>query len=280
MADILKPYQLSSTIELRNRLVMAPMTTWSSQPDGQISLDELDYYRYRSGGVGMVITATTFTIPNGMGFKNQFYAGGDDLYIPSLTKLADSIKLGGAKAILQMFHAGRMSKKSVLGGNQIVSASAVKALREDSELPRELSEPEIHNIIESFYEATRRAIRAGFDGVEIHGANTYLVQQFFSPPHSNRRDDYWGGGSLLKRLRFPIGIVSSVKRAAADFGDDDFIVGYRFSPEEVEEPGITMDDTLKLVDVLADQGLTYLNLSLSNYKQTSMRDKKRFTSCW
>lgn len=269
MADILKPFALTENIELRNRLVMAPMTTWSGQPDGQVSLEELDYYRYRSGGVGMVITATTYTIPNGMGFENQFYAG-DDLYIPSLSRLADSIKVGGAKAILQMFHAGRMSNSKILGGNQIVSASSVKAEREGAELPRALSEAEIHNIIESYYEATRRAIRAGFDGVEIHGANTYLLQQFFSP-HSNRRDDYWGG-SLEKRLRLPMGIISSVKKAVAEYADDQFIVGYRFSPEEIEEPGITMDDTLTLVDVLADQGLTYLNVSLPNYKQTSMRN--------
>lgn len=270
MADILKPFKLTDTIELRNRMVMAPMTTWSGQPDGQVSLEELDYYRYRSGGVGMVITGTTYTLPNGMGFENQFYAG-DDLYIPSLRKLAQTIQNGGAKAVLQIFHAGRMSKKKILGGNQVVSASAVKAERENAEEPRELAEAEIHNIIDSFYETTRRAIEAGFDGVEIHGANTYLVQQFFSP-HSNRRDDYWGG-SLEKRLRFPIGIISSVQKAVADFADKNFIIGYRLSPEEVEEPGITIDDTLTLVDVLADQGLTYLNISTPRYDQTSMRDK-------
>lgn len=268
MADILKPYQLSEKVKLRNRLVMAPMTTWSSQPDGQISLDELDYYRYRSGGVGMVITATTYTIPNGMGFENQFYAG-DDLYIPSLTRLAQSIKVGGAKAILQIFHAGRMSSSKVLGGNQVVSASSVIAQRAGSEMPRALLEAEIHNIIESFYETTRRAIRAGFDGVEIHGANAYLIQQFFSP-HSNRRDDYWGG-SLEKRLRFPIGIISSVKRAVADYGDENFIVGYRFSPEEVEDPGITIDDTLELVNVLLDIELTYLHISVEQFDQRSKR---------
>lgn len=268
MADILRPYALTESIKLRNRLIMAPMTTWSAQADGQVSLEELDYYRYRSTGVGMVITGTTYSIPNGMGFENQFYAG-DDLYIPSLTKLADTIKVGGAKAILQICHAGRMSHSKLLGGNQVVSASAVKALRDGAEMPRELSETEIHNIIDSFYETTRRAIRAGFDGVEIHGANTYLIQQFFSP-HSNRRKDYWGG-SLEKRLRFPLGVISSVKRAVKDFGQAEFIIGYRFSPEEIEEPGITMEDTLSLVDILADQGLTYLNVSLSNYKQTSMR---------
>lgn len=271
MAELFEPYQLTDTIKLRNRIVMAPMTTWSAQADGQVSLDELDYYRHRSGGVAMVITAATYTIPNGMGFKNQFYSG-DDLYIPSLKKLAQAIQIGGAKAVLQLYHGGRMSKSMYIGGNQIVGPSAVKAEREDAEVPRALSEPEIHNIIESFYAATRRAIEAGFDGVEIHGANTYLIQQFYSP-HSNRRDDYWGG-TREKRMRFPIGIISSVKRAVDDSGAKDFIIGYRFSPEEIEEPGITIEDTLEFVNVLSQLELTYLNISVENYAQSSKRNKE------
>jgi 2,4-dienoyl-CoA reductase-like NADH-dependent reductase (Old Yellow Enzyme family) len=206
-------------------------------------------------------------MPNGSGFKNQFYAG-DDLYIPSLTRVAQAIQLGGAKAVLQMFHPGRMASKADLGGNQIVSASAVKSLREGSDVPRALTEPEIHNIIDSFYDATRRAILAGFDGVEIHGANTYLIQQFFSP-HSNRRNDYWGG-DLERRMRFPIAIISSVKRAISDYGSPKFIIGYRFSPEEIESPGICIEDTLKFIDILSDLGLTYLNISLGQYNQKSM----------
>lgn len=268
MAEILNAYQVTDQIKLRNRLVMAPMTTWSSQADGQVSIEELDYYRYRSQGVGLVITGTTYTLPSGVGFENQFY-GGDDLYIPSLRKLADAIHMGGAKAVLQIFHAGRMSKSNLQGGTRVVSASDIPAVRPDAQVPRPLLEGEIHNIIESFYETTKRAIKAGFDGVEIHGANTYLLQQFFSP-HSNRREDYWGG-SLEKRLRFPMAIVHRVLAAVAEEGPNDFMVGYRFSPEEIEEPGISLEDTLFLVDALADTDLTYLNVSLERYNQTSKR---------
>ena len=90
---------------------------------------------------------------------------------------------------------------------------------------------------------TRRAIEAGFDGVEIHGANTYLLQQFFSP-HSNRRDDQWGG-SLEKRMNFPLAIVDAVKQAVAKHAKAPFVVGYRISPEEGTNPGITLEDTLQ-----------------------------------
>ncbi len=268
---LLEKYALQENIALRNRVVMAPMTTWSAQADGQVSLEELDYYRHRSVGVGMVITGTTYVTPNGIGFDGQFY-GGDDLYIQSLGRLAQAIHLGGAKAVLQVFHAGRMSKSSLIGGNQVESASAVRALREGAEEPRALDEEEIYNILDAFYNVTVRAIKAGFDGVEIHGANTYLIQQFFSP-HSNRRTDYWGG-DLESRMRFPIAVLSSVKRAVMDVGQDDFIIGYRLSPEEVETPGIRLVDTLRFVDILSDMGLSYLNVSLGRYNQTSLNDKK------
>lgn len=271
MDKLFEPYMLTKSIELRNRIVMAPMTTWSSQADGQISLEELDYYRYRSVGVGMVITGTTYASPNGMGFENQFY-GGDDLYTPSLALLAQAIHRGGAKAVLQVFHAGRMSHASLLGGNQVEGPSQVAAERPGAEEPRALEEGEIYNIIDAFYDLTKRAIKAGFDGVEVHGANTYLIQQFFSP-HSNRRDDYWGG-DLERRMRFPIGVISSIKRAVMDTDTKNFIIGYRISPEEVEVPGIRLADTLKFVDILADQSLSYLHLSLNKYDQKSLVNKK------
>ena len=122
-----------------------------------------------------------------------------------------------------------------------------------------MTESEIQEIIRAFGESTRRAIEAGYDGIEIHGANGYLVQQFFSP-HSNRRDDQWGG-SVENRMKFPLAIVDEVQRVVAEHAKGPFIVGYRFSPEEPETPGITMADTLDLVDALADKNLDYLHVS-------------------
>lgn len=97
---------------------------------------------------------------------------------------------------------------------------------------------EKNSIINDFGESARRAIEAGFDGVEIHGANGYLIQQFVSP-HSNRREDEFGG-SIENRLAFPLAIVDEVKKTVAHYGTEEFLVGYRFSPEEPETPGITM----------------------------------------
>ncbi|MFE6014980.1 oxidoreductase, partial [Bacillus thuringiensis] len=123
-----------------------------------------------------------------------------------------------------------------------------------------------------FGEATRRAIEAGFDGVEIHGANTFLIQQFFSP-HSNRRTDKWGG-SVEKRMAFPLAVVESVKKAVKNHAKEPFIVGYRLSPEEREQPGITMDDTIKLVKVLATKELDYIHASVGNFFGGSLRNSE------
>ncbi len=160
---------------------------------------------------------------------------------------------------------------TILRGTQPESASAVAAPREGMETPRELTDAEVQDIVTAFGEATRRAILAGFDGVEIHGANTYLIQQFFSP-HSNRRTDKWGG-SVEKRMTFGLEIIKAAKAAIDQYATSPFILGYRISPEEIEEPGIRIPDTLQFIDKLADEPLDYLHISMGNAWRKSLNDK-------
>ncbi|MCM2982369.1 NADH-dependent flavin oxidoreductase [Niallia circulans] len=265
--ELLSSFTLPNGVTLKNRVVMAPMTNFSSNQDGTVTAEEVDYYAHRSAGVSMVITACTNVTRNGQGFPGEFAAYSDE-FIPSLTKLASSIKKQGAKAVLQIFHGGRMCPPDLVNGD-VVSASNIPAEGEGNAIPRELSEAEVEAIIDAFGETTRRAIEAGYDGVEIHGANGYLIQQFFSP-HSNRREDRFGG-SLEKRMTFPLAIIDKVKSIVEKHAASPFIVGYRFSPEEPETPGITMDDTLALVDKLADKGLDYLHVSLQDFHSTPRR---------
>lgn len=261
-AALLKSFTLPKNIELKNRLVMAPMTNFSSNPDGTVTEAEVNYYARRSGGVGMVITACAYVTPNGKGFPGEFGADSDDM-IPSLKQLAEGIKGQGAKAVLQIFHGGRACPPNLVPNGDVVSASEIPMEQEGSPTPRALTEQEITDIINAFGDAARRAIEAGFDGVEIHGANGYLIQQFYSP-HANRRDDQYGG-STEKRLTFPLAIVKKVKEIVQEQAHRPFLVGYRFSPEEAETPGITMEESLFLVDQLADQGLDYLHVSLKDF---------------
>lgn len=270
MTEITEKFSFPRGLELKNRIVLAPMTNYMSFSDGTVTTDELNYYKLRSGEVGAVITAAANVQPDGK------IAGGqwgiyDDKFIPSLAKVASAIKKNGTKAILQIFHAGRMTNSSVLGGTQIVAPSTVPAERPNAETPREITSDEILKLIENFKLATERAMKAGFDGVEFHGGNTYIIQQFFSP-HSNRRDDEWGG-SLEKRFRFVETVVDTVIDFVEQSGAKDFIVGYRFSPEEYEIPGISLEDTLYLVDKLSDKKLDYLHISLGNYDKVSISDE-------
>lgn len=267
---LFEPFTFKSGVTVDNRLLMAPMTTNSSFENGMFTTDEHLYYERRGGEVGAIITACAHVREDG-----KFAASpnaSSDIYIKSLSKLAKRIQDTGSKAILQLFHVGRMGASKSLRGLQPVSASAVPALRENAEVPRALSGEEVEFLVKDFGEATRRAIQAGFDGVELHGANTYLIQQFFSP-HSNRRNDYWGG-SLEKRMNFPIEVANAAREAIDQYADRPFVFGYRISPEEIEEPGITLDDTLCLMKKLKKYGLDYFHISLGNIYASSMRNQQ------
>lgn len=269
--QILTPFTFPvSGIEIGSRIVMAPMTTFSGNDDGTTNDAELAYYNERNQSAGMLITACAYVIKQGKGFHGQIGADTDEM-IPSLKRIAETLKARGGKAILQIYHGGRMSPPEELPDGQSVSASAVAAEREGAQVPREMTEAEIEETIQAFGEATRRAIEAGFDGVEIHGANTYLVQQFFSP-HSNRRTDKWGG-NLTKRMTFPLAVVDAVKKAAAP-ATHPFLIGYRISPEETENPGITMGDTFCLAEALSHKHLDYLHVSIMDFWADSMREKE------
>ncbi|WP_127849931.1 NADH-dependent flavin oxidoreductase [Lacticaseibacillus hulanensis] len=261
-----EPLTLKSGVTINNRLFMSPMTTQQSFYNGTVTRDEIEYYSARAGGVGAVITGAANVQDGGKGWPGELSIA-SDLYLPELQALAKGIQAKGAKAIIQIFHGGRMTSSATLSGKQPVSASAVAAERPGAETPRAMTTDEIHATIAAFGEATRRAIQAGFDGVELHGANTYLIQQFFSP-HSNRRTDEYGG-SLTNRYHFIKELLASVFAAVDKYADRPFIVGYRVSPEEFEKPGISFADTLWLVDQLRETKLDYLHLSLNNYTRKS-----------
>jgi len=249
-------------------LFMAPMTTWSSNADLTVSEAELRYIERRAKNVDYAITGCTFTLRMHQSFTNQFYAGSDE-FIPSLAALAAAIHKGGAKAILQVHSPGRMVSPDMQADPaiEVVSASAVRPEREGYKTPRKLTESEIEEIVYSYYEVTRRAIKAGFDGLEIHGANTYLPQQFVSPL-TNLRDDKYGKDRLL----FVKQLVESAEKARRDAGREDFLLGYRFSPEEREPGGLRLVHTFELLDYLCSTKVDYLHASLESYDRKSYFD--------
>jgi 2,4-dienoyl-CoA reductase-like NADH-dependent reductase (Old Yellow Enzyme family) len=261
-SKLFAPIELVPGLLLRNRVVMAPMTTWASNDDGTVSDEEDAYYRRRTKDVGLVITGCTHVQANGIGFTGEF-AAHDDRFIPSLRRLAMAAKSGGAPAILQIFHAGVKTLPELV--SDVVAASAVAGEGgpfASAIVPRALSEEEILDVVTAFADATRRAIAAGFDGVELHGAHGFLIQNFFSP-HSNRRSDQWGG-SLENRMRFPLAVVAAVNRTIVEHADRPFALGYRISVEESIDGGLALADSLQLVTRLVDAGASYIHASLGN----------------
>ena len=242
---------------------MSPMTTWASNEDFTISNEEVDYYHKRVNGVGLVITGCTHVTANGIGFTHEF-AGYDDTFLPSLKKLAKATKSGGAPSILQMFHAGNKAIPDLIPNGEVVSASAIPSgpivLFKEENQPRELSETEILEIIKAFGDTTRRAVEAGFDGVEIHGAHGFLIQNFKSPFFNNRKDQW--GGSLENRLRLSLEILKEVKNVVSKYADRPFLIGYRISPEEFPQQSYGLPDTFSLMDKLIEEKIDYLHFSL------------------
>jgi len=270
MNKTFKEFTFGHGAVLKNRLVLAPMTTYSSNEDLTLSEEEEVYYKSRSKGMGMVITAATAVNKNAQAFENQITAR-DERYLDSMKRLSNAIKSEGALSILQLHHGGRMNVPGLYPNQDIVCPSSIKANRDYAVEPRELKTSEVYDIIDDFVRSAKIAIKAGFDGIELHGANTYLLQQFFSP-NSNQRDDEFGG-SIEKRMKFGLTLVKRMIKLKKKYAKKEFIIGYRFSPEEIENPGITLKDTLEFVNELASKDIDYLHVSLGNFKATSSRDK-------
>ena len=265
MSKFDEPLTFKSGVTVTNRLFQAPLTNVQSMHDGQVTLDEMAFYRARAKGLGAVIVSASNVTELGKGWNGELSIA-DDKYIPNLKKLAETIHDAGAKAFIQIFHAGRLTHEDTIH-TQPIAPSVVLAHRPGSELPRAMTENEIETTIAAFGAATRRAIEAGFDGVELHGANGYLVQEFFSQ-HANRRTDAWGG-ERAQRFRFLNEVLQSVFAARSKYADRPFVIGYRFSPEEFGHGGIALQDTLWLLDQLQQFDLDYVHMSLDDFQKVS-----------
>ena len=262
-APLFQTYTLNNGVTIKNRLAVAPMTHFGSQTDGLISDQERTFLSNRAGDMGLFITAATLVQKDGKAFHGQPEATGEHC-LDSLKETAQILRQQGTKAILQIHHGGSKAIDDLLDGLDKISASANEA-----EHAREATAEEVEALIASYAQAADLALRAGFDGVEIHGANGYLIQQFYSA-QSNRRNDQWGG-SLENRMRFPLAVIDAVVAVREKHQRDDFIIGYRFSPEEPGDNGLTMIETGALIDALVQKPLQYLHVSLWEFDKKIRR---------
>ena len=177
------------TLELKNRFYVSPMGTGYPTMDGYVTDQLVDYLAERAkGGFGLV--GMEFTAVTASGQPPTLACSYDDSYLPGLTRVAEAIKANGAKALLQIAHCGRQTFGLPPKGPAL-AASAIPCAASGT-LGREMTEEEIWETIEAFGDSAVRAVKAGFDAIEIHCAHGYLIQNFLSP-YSNKRTDKWGG---------------------------------------------------------------------------------------
>jgi len=246
---LVQPFRLKN-LELRNRIVMAPMLSRLCDPNGVVSQKLIDYYTARAeGGVGLIISEYCYIDDR----ESKAHPGQlgvyDDQLIAGLGDLAEAIQERGAKAILQICHAGRATSAKTMG-RQPIAPSGIPSYT--GEMAREMTFPEVEAVSESFAEAARRAKAAGFDGVELHGAHGYLMAQFLSP-YTNRRTDKYGRDRGLFALE-------TLDRVRSRVGKD-YPVGYRMSGEEFVEGGITLKETKAFAKRLEERGIDYIHVS-------------------
>ena len=246
---------------MANRFAIAPLTTDASNEDGTAADDELEFVRRRAAsGFGAVISSATYVEQDGRSW--QGIGATHDGHLSSLQRLAEAMRAAGGLAILQIYDGGRIAKPELIGGKPLRAPSAVASLRPGAKTPREMTSDEVENLIACFREAASLARKAGFDGVEIHGANHYAVHQFFSP-RANQRSDKWGG-TLSRRMHFPLAVAQAIRDALGP----KLIAGFRVTPFEAEHDGYTLADSKLLCGELARLNLDYISVSLDDYRKS------------
>jgi 2,4-dienoyl-CoA reductase-like NADH-dependent reductase (Old Yellow Enzyme family) len=274
-SKLFEKYTLNNKVEVPGLLAVAPLTLFGSNPDGSASDEEREYLKLRATNIGLYILGATAVSQEGIAFYNQPRALSDKDIKPNAERVK-IIKDQGALAINQIHHGGALAKKEYSG----VPVLAVSADVANKELEKqgmaekenkciEMTDKDIRRIIDDFARATEISLKAGYDGIEIHGANNYLLQQFYSG-YYNKRTDEWGG-SLEKRMKFPLEVVDACCKIRDKYNKPEFIIGYRLSPEEPFEDGITMTETMALVRALVKKPIQFIHVSQKNYFQEVRR---------
>jgi 2,4-dienoyl-CoA reductase-like NADH-dependent reductase (Old Yellow Enzyme family) len=263
---LVSPFRLNSKHALKNRLAVAPMTTTQSNPDGTVSEAESRWLeRLASDGYGLVITCAAAISKKSIAFYNQLSLA-DDTMLPGLTHLAERLKPYKSKIIVQLCHGGSRAIPELTGISAYSASSYKMPAIPNFVSPQMLSESQIAEVVADFAKACERAARAGFDGIEFHGANGYLFTQFVSTMTNLRSDKY--GGDLINRARFAREVVQECRKKVPD----DFIIGFRMSFENAGlETGLDIDENIQISNWLIEDGIDYLHISNLKYDAASVK---------
>ena len=233
---------------MANRFMLAPLTNMQSHEDGTLSDDEERWLVKRAeGGFGLTMTCASHVMPTGQGFPGQLGCFSDD-HLPGLTRLAAGIRAHGSLAMAQLHHAGRRSPADLIGTAPVAPGS------DESTGARQMTTAEVEEAVEAFVAAAERCDRAGFDGVELHGAHDYLLCEFLNVELNDRTDRY--GGDRAARFRIFEEIIAGIRARCRP----DLILGVRLSPERF---GMATADVLDAYGrLVASPDVDFIDLSL------------------
>jgi 2,4-dienoyl-CoA reductase-like NADH-dependent reductase (Old Yellow Enzyme family) len=261
MNILLTPARIGS-VEIRNRIVMPPMTTRTADEEGYVTDDTLAYYLARArGGVGLI--TIEMASPEKAGRHRRREVGiYDDRFLPGLTRLVGEIHRAGAKAAIQLGHGGGHTRIDICGETPIAPSAIPHPVYEttfETIVPQEMTKARIDATIAAHAAAAVRARTAGFDCVEIHAAHGYLISQFHAP-FENRRSDIYGG-SLENRARFGLEVLRAVKAAVPGMP-----VVYRLSVEDFFPGGLPFDEGRQIAVWAAQAGADALHVTAGHYR--------------
>ena len=254
MAYLDQPLE-NSPLNLKNRLVMPPMATAKSEADGSITQDVLNYYdeKTKGGYLSLVIIEHSYVSLEGKASNRQLSVA-EDYLVDSLKKLSEIIHKNGSKTVMQINHAGSAASKEVTGIDPLGPSAISNPSKENAEIPKSLDQNDIMSIVNSFQAAAVRVKKAGFDGVEIHSAHGYLLNQFLSPLTNKRTDEY--GGDINGRIKIHLEIIRAIREAVGDFS-----ILLRMGATDYLEGGLTIEDSKKAAFAFEQAGVDILDIS-------------------
>jgi 2,4-dienoyl-CoA reductase-like NADH-dependent reductase (Old Yellow Enzyme family) len=248
MTHLFEPVSFAHGPAAKNRFMLSPLTNTQSHDDGCLSDDEFNWLTLRAkGGFGLTMTCASHVQPQGQGFPGQLGIF-SDRHLDGLSRLAAGIKAEGSLAMVQLHHAGMRSPAALIGSQPVCPSDNAKTGA------RALSLAEVERLAEDFIDAAVRADRAGFDGVEVHGAHSYVLCQFLSAEVNRRTDRY--GGSLENRARLLFDVAAGIRARCRG----DFILAVRLSPERF---GMKLAEIRTVAQRLMSEGtIDLLDMSL------------------
>ena len=251
--NLSKPGQIGN-MWIRNRMIMPAMETWSATPDGAVTDSTVAHYASRAnGGVGLIITEMANPTPGCVTFPGELDIS-EDKFMPGMSRIADAIHAGGAKACLQLCHGGVFAHGGA-SKEPAFTPSGIGTFSLPDENLKEMTKEDIKQVVEDYAKAALRAKAIGFDAIELHCGHGYLQVEFLSAFYNKRTDEY--GGSVYNRTRFSLEIIEKIQ----EYCGKKFPILFKLSAEDFVKDGITLDQSIEICKYLEQAGVAAITIT-------------------